>query len=1181
MADLTIGIRGEREYKDLVSLMTDKTSPERPALVGGLCEGAQTALISCLTADLSKNGSGSLIIVPDEKKAAYLYSSLTSAGLRVLRYSYRDLVMHNAASSHDLEHERLFSLCKILDDDFDAVVTTADAALQFTLPPNRLYESTLQIEKSKPLDLDALCEKLTASGYIRADMVDGAGQFSLRGGIIDLFPASSSLPVRIDLFGDEIERMVYFDPLTQRTVGSCESFSVIPAREVLPDAAAKAKIKTAINAKINQSKDENALESLKREKEALESGTELYCVDKYLPLVYPERACLLDYLEGAFILCCDINECRSRAQAREQTEMTVVEGLVMDGLLSTKFTASRTDALYSASPVRLDDFIDSRRSVLITSFGASLSSRALSGMFDFRTRGVVSPGSNFDLLLEDLRGYASDGWRVKINCENEASARSLEKMLCDSGFGAYMDTDAKIEQRPATFALSFGAQINGFELVGSKYAVISMQDASVSERRQKTKAKKDKKDKNLQTIMSYVDLDVGDYVVHTTHGIGQYLGLFPLTVDGVRRDFIKIQYAGTDVLYLPVEQLDRVSKYIGARGEDGTLKLSKMGTSDWTRAKSKAKAAAKDMAKELIALYAERRRRPGYAFPRDDEMQTEFEEAFEYDETEGQLSAVEDIKSDMQRSYPMDRLLCGDVGYGKTEVALRAAFKAATAGKQVAILVPTTILALQHYRTMTSRMRGFPVHIDMISRFKSESEQQESLRALKRGATDIIVGTHRLLSQDVEFKDLGLLIIDEEQRFGVAHKEKIKQAAKNVDVLTLSATPIPRTLNMALSGIRDMSILEEAPGERVPAQTYVLEYDELLIADALRRELRRGGQVYYLVNRIERQDAVVNRLKKSLPEARIVRAHGRMDKDQLADIWQDMTDGNIDILVSTTIIETGVDLPNVNTLVIEDADAMGLSQLHQIRGRVGRSTRRAYAYFTYPKGKLLSEISEKRLAAIRDFTEFGAGFRIALRDMEIRGVGNLLGSEQHGHMESIGYDLYMKLLEEAVLEEKGEKVAEKPECVVEIAINAYLPETYIKNANQRIDAYKKVSLIGDVKDASDVSDELRDRYGALPPPAVNLIAVSLCRAVGAECNMSRIEYRAGNVLIYPRKMELAVWAYLASVERGKLLVNVSATPYVSLKCGNPAEAPAKACAILEKYKEILKNRQGGSNNDRK
>jgi transcription-repair coupling factor (superfamily II helicase) len=638
--------------------------------------------------------------------------------------------------------------------------------------------------------------------------------------------------------------------------------------------------------------------------------------------------------------------------------------------------------------------------------------------------------------------------------------------------------------------------------------------------------------------------------------------------DGTRRDHIKIQYSGSDVLYVPCEQIDLVSKYIGPRSDDAGMKLSKLGGTDWHKTKARVKKEVREMAKELIKLYAERQRRPGFAFPADDEMQREFESMFEYEETDAQLEAAREIKSDMEKTVPMDRLLCGDVGFGKTEVALRAAFKAVMGGKQVAILVPTTILAAQHFRTTLSRMRGFPLNIAMLSRFSQGKEQGATLRALARGDIDILIGTHRILSDDVKFRDLGLVIIDEEQRFGVAHKEKLKQISKNVDVLTLTATPIPRTLGMAMNSIRDMSVLDEAPEARRPVQTYVMEFDEIIINEAIRRELARGGQVFYLYNRVDSIYSVASRLRSRFPDATVAVGHGQMEKEELASVWQSLVSGETDILVCTTIIETGVDVPNANTLIIEQADRMGLSQLHQIRGRVGRSQRLAYAYFTYNKGRALSEDSSKRLAAIRDFTEFGSGFKIALRDLEIRGAGDVLGARQHGHMESIGYDLYIKILDEAVLEEQGVEKKEKADCVINIGRDSFIPKTYIPSEAQRIEIYKKIARVKTEADADDIADELLDRYGDLAPSVETLLDAALCRSLGCECEFTQIDEKNGSVVIYPAQLDLAAWSEMAEAFPGRVLVTPVARPYVS--CRKPPKEPLFAYIrkLLIKYIQI-------------
>jgi len=668
-------------------------------------------------------------------------------------------------------------------------------------------------------------------------------------------------------------------------------------------------------------------------------------------------------------------------------------------------------------------------------------------------------------------------------------------------------------------------------------------------------------------IMSHADLSVGDYVVHASYGIGLFEGIEAVTIDGVTKDYITIRYAGTDKLFVPCDRLEVIGKYIGERERDGTVKLSKMGGTEWARTKSRAKAAAKDIAKKLIALYAERQRRPGFAFPSDRDMEDEFDSRFEYEETPSQLTAIEEIKRDMSRPVPMNRLLCGDVGFGKTEVALRAAFRAVLAGKQVAFLVPTTILALQHYQTAISRMRGYAVNIEMLSRFKKPKERAQILKKVKSGGVDLLIGTHALLSKQLEFRDLGLLIIDEEQRFGVVQKERLREMAKNVDTLMLSATPIPRTLNMSMSGINDISVLDEAPGERRPIETYVLEHDDGIIFDALSRELSRGGQVLYLYNKVEDIDLVSGRISERFPEARVTYAHGQMEREELEDIWQMLVGGEIDILVCTTIIETGVDLPNANTLVIENADRFGLSQLQQIRGRVGRSERQAYAYFTYRRGKALSEVAEKRLEAIREFAEFGAGFKIALRDLEIRGAGNLLGSEQHGYIESVGYDLYVKLLNEAVLEEKGEEKVREESTVV-INVSAHIPESYIRPSRSRMEIYKRISYIETEADKSELVDELIDRFGDVPVPVMRLMDVALTKALAERAGIRKVEEQNGRLVFISGHPKLDIWSVVFS-EFPSLAFMGAGSPIIVYRMKKNEDPTAVARAVLSKYVTVM------------
>ena len=986
---LTDSIRKDKEYGELLSaVVKGKTAPRAlPILISGLCEGASDAVYASLVEDIKKTDKRAILFIcSEEKECVRVKSLLKQFGFKCAFYVGRDLTFYNITASHEYEHERLKVLSGLLDGSLDAVVTTPDAALSYTIPPEKLISSNMKIEYDKTvIDPAELAKKLIDAGYVCVEMVEAPGQFARRGGIIDIYPTFATFkdidgqesrgayPFRIELFGDEIDRMEIFDSATQRMTVTLDAVEFYPARELLIDSEKRAELKKAIESWRAKSKDSRAIEEMTSEIAVLDTDGDINFADKYITLVYPERMSLLDYFgEKTTVIIKGTTAVYDRIKAAQWHQSQTVEELLSAGTIAPKYTD------YSKPEAMLDVFLDKSVTLHFDSLGQGMSGKKLGAMFTFRTKHMVSYCENLELLCDDLGGYVRGGYKVILVAENEAAAKNLSALLSEKGFSAIIESDkedyAKGEIPKSAVLIWWKNYIKGYELTTPKIAILSTspesREGGLSGAAQIKRKKK--KRSGTEAILSYNDLEVGDFVVHEIHGIGQYMGIENLTVDGVSRDYITIRYAGSDRLFLPVDKLDMVSKYIGAHSDDGLVKLSRFGGNEWGRAKAKAKAAAKDIAKDLIKLYAERSRRPGFAFPADDDLQADFEAAFEYDETEGQLAAAEDIKEDMMKPVPMDRILCGDVGFGKTEVAMRAAYKAILGGKQVAILVPTTLLALQHYQTITSRMRAFSVNVDMISRFRTPKQQAQSLRRLKRGDTDVIVGTHRLISKDIEFKDLGLLIIDEEQRFGVAQKEKLKQIAENVDVLTLTATPIPRTLNMAMGGIRDISVLDEAPVDRLPVQTYVLEYDELILIEAIRRELRRGGQVFYLYNFVETINDCAAKLSKAIPEARITVAHGKMDKEQLEDIWGEMLAGEIDILVCTTIIETGVDIPNANTLIVENSQRLGLSQLHQIRGRVGRSARRAYAYFTYPRNKAVNEIATKRLEAIRDYAEFGA-----------------------------------------------------------------------------------------------------------------------------------------------------------------------------------------------------------------
>ncbi len=1169
MSIVTQQIKNEKEYKSAVSnafLQIDSERPH-PLSVTGLSEGASEAFYTEMIGDIRREkGKTVLLVCPDEKAQNRFKNSFESSKIKCLIYPYRDFVFHNITASHEFEHARLNVLNAITRNDVDVVLVTPDALLQYTMPRDVFEKSVYEINVDGQYDMKEIVSYLDSTGYVRVNMVDSIGQYSVRGGILDVFSPCNEHPVRIDFFDTDIEQMGTFDVLSQRRIENIENASIIPAKEVIVSAEKRDELKKVLSSHSKKIVGTPAEETVKEEYECVIAGGEINFADKYISLVYPEKHSLLDYFNGdVFCIVHSYGNVLDRLKAFEWQNGQNETELIEIGSVVSKY------ADYSKKIADFEYFTDKTPSVLADTFLTSLGGKKLSGMYNFITKQTISYFENYSLLLEDLSSYVENKYRIVILTESEQKTKTLLKMLNDSGVFAISGLDEKNELPKGVPCLVNDCVVGGFELTSTKFVCLSLRaNSGLNIRGAYSKKKKKSSKKSAQEkILSYADLTEGDYVVHDVHGIGQYIGLHTLTLDGITKDFVKIVYAGNDMLYLPCTQLDSIAKYIGAKAEDGTLKLSKMGGTEWTRAKTKVKSAAKDMAKELIALYAERLRKKGIAFDKDDAMQSEFEAGFEYEETDGQLAAINEIKSDMEMAYPMDRLLCGDVGFGKTEVALRAAFKAVNSSKQVAILVPTTILALQHYQTISARMRGFPVRVDMLSRFSTPKQQAETIRRIKRGETDIVVGTHRLLSKDIEFKSAGLVIIDEEQRFGVAHKEKLKQLTKNIDVLTLTATPIPRTLNMAMSGIRDMSVLEEAPGDRLPVQSYVLEYDELIIAEAIKKELRRGGQVFYLHNNIDTIDYAARRVAAMAPDARIAIAHGKMDKETISELWKSLIEGEIDVFVSTTIIESGVDVPNANTLIIENADRFGLAQLHQIRGRVGRSSRRAYAYFTFPRGKALSEIATKRLSAIKEYTEFGAGFKVALRDLEIRGAGNILGAEQHGHLQTVGYDMYMKLLNEAILEEKGEVTEPKKECAVDLNVNAYIPEKYINVPSQRIDIYKKIALIETVEDMRDVTDELLDRYGDMPKCVTDLLRVSLLRKLGENLKMAKIEKRGANILIYPYVMDAAAWTFVAANNKGKVLMNLGSKPYVSCRIDKGADIFGFAENILTQYKEAL------------
>ena len=1119
------------------------TKTGKSLCVSGLFPVAKANIINALCRAKKKTA---LCIASDEREAQTLCNDLCCMGLSALVYPVRDYVFLEeiGSRSHEYEHQRLKVLLRLLDGSCDAVIACVDAVCQLTVPAQVLRDAVITFEEGKELPIDKAVRALTLLGYERFDAVDGSGQFSLRGGILDFFMPDSEYPVRAEFWGDEICDLSYFDLETQRRFRKAGAVRLSPSTEIIiGDRAALADEITRRAGLLRGKAAAKARERLTAEAERIRGGAVLANADKFINQIYDRPACLIDYLSrDSLLFVSEFGNVRERAKAMDfQNSEQLKQGL-QDGVLARGFDR------FSLTTNECMERFTAHGVIVLESFVHGSISIPLSEAVSFSAKQLSQWNGSYKQLTEDLRGLHTPASGGVILAGTRKAANNLVESLRADGYPAELTDSLPRAEKGRIFVME-GALSAGFELPAEKFYLISYGQAAYRPE------KKRKRKKEGQEIYSLSELSAGDYVVHSVHGIGVFSGIRKLETHGVTKDYIKIDYAKGDVLYVPVTQLDMVAKYIGAQ-ENARVKLSRLGSGDWQKAKARVKTSVKDIAKELIALYSARMKAKGYAFSRDNEWQRDFEAKFEYEETPDQLTCVREIKRDMERTAPMDRLLCGDVGFGKTEVALRAAFKCVSDSKQCALLCPTTILAWQHYQTVCKRFEGYPVRVELLSRFRSAKQQKDILERLRRGEIDMVIGTHRLVQKDVVFRDLGLAIIDEEQRFGVQQKERFKELVKNIDVLTLSATPIPRTLNMAMSGLRDMSVLEEAPMNRQPVQTYVLEHDEAVVNEAIRRELRRGGQVFYLHNNVESISSAASRIHDAIPEARIAIGHGKMKEQELSEVWRQMLAQEVDVLVCTTIIETGVDLPNANTLIIENADCMGLSQLHQLRGRVGRSARRAYAYFTFRRSKVLSEIQQKRLEAIREFTEFGSGFKIAMRDLELRGAGNIMGAQQHGHMESVGYDMYLKLLGEAVSEEKGELPKNSDlDCLIDLSVDAHIPESYVESLTLRLDVYRRIADIRSVEDSEDVKDELWDRFGKIPKAVNGLIDIALIRNRAHALGVYEIRQNDSEVQLYVKELKSPTVADLLIALGGKATLNAGKKPYLGVKC------PAGAAAI--------------------
>ncbi len=1067
--------------------MQDLETGQSPIVYHEMGDASKAHVVYGLVEDLERHA---LVVTHSDDQAKKIYGDLSYFLGQKVGYLPAEptLFYFVEAYSPEISIERL-RILRALEAGEKKVLVVSIQALMKKLPPkDEFSEGWKSFEVGQIIGMEEFQDCLIQNGYERVEEVESPGQYNVRGGIVDVYPMAQESPYRVEFFDDEIDSIRSFDPLSQRSIDKVERFTLSPTREAFNGPS------------------------------SYDSLLEYFPQDPLIFLDQPHR--IKEKYDGVVL------------EFQEDFKGLLEKGEVkpdqwdvfFDYHTLTQGMEQKDLCIFQALLRRSDPFRPKR-------------------IYSFTSRSMHPFHGKLELLADEIKQWRRRNYSVIILAQSEGKAKKLVDELTNLQIPAVFSKDFYREIHGGEVLVLEGSLDRGVDYPDARAAIISDQEIFAQDRRRDRTPKR----KRERRIQSFVELNIGDYVVHENHGIGIYLGLEKIQVEGVQRDYLNIKYAQGDRLFIPTDQMHLIQPYIGA--ENRPPKLNKLGGSEWKRAKGRVKKAIEDMTQELIELYAQRQSIQGFAFSKDTPWQRQFEEGFPFEETQDQLKAVEEIKRDMERPIAMDRLLCGDVGYGKTEVALRAAFKAVMDGKQVAILVPTTILAQQHYNTMNERFSGFPIGIGILSRFRTAAEQQQTLKDIRNGMVDIVVGTHRILQRDIQFKDLGLLIIDEEQRFGVGHKERLKQWKKNVDVLTLSATPIPRTLHMSLVGIRDMSIIEQPPEERYPVQTYVMEYNETLIRDAILREMDRGGQVYYVYNRVEDIERRAHDLKALVPEARIAIGHGQMSEHSLENTMVNFVEGQYDVLVCTTIIETGLDMPNVNTLIVTNADAMGLSQLYQLRGRVGRSSRLAYAYITYEKDRVLTEVAEKRLHAIKEFTEFGSGFKIALRDLEIRGAGNLLGAEQHGHMASVGYDLYCKMLEEAVHRAKGIPQKIQRETTLELQVDAFIPNWYIPKESQRIQMYKKMMGIQGMGELYDLQEEIEDRFGDLPNSVNNLLMISLIRSMAQELKIHLIKQKKKWVYFYMEKEDFIPMETIGPLikEYGRnIMINASEEPYIAL-----------------------------------
>jgi transcription-repair coupling factor (superfamily II helicase) len=1153
---------------DFQTIVSGFKSGMKEQLVSGLSGSSRQVMISAMKEQLDKP----IVILTHnmfsaQKIAEDLIECLSADD--VLLYPAQELMLtESAIASPELLAQRIDALSR-LAGGFRGIFITPFAGLRKLLPLSQVYtDAQITIHVGDSLSIDDFLLKMTEIGYERVERVESKGEMSVRGGIIDFFPLTADTPFRIELYDVEIDSIRSFDVLDQRSIDKLSTLTILPCKEMIADAKryhnAAQHASELLQEQLAKMTDRQAKQKLKEEIgyeiEQLEQHVHFASIYKYISLLYPERQTLFDYVaKDALLLIDEPARLIETSKQLERDEAELITGLLQEGKCLPAFVMAKTyETLLHRKPFP---------TLYLSLFLRQVPQTQPQNIVNFMCRTMQNFHGQMNLLKSEMERWKKTGYQVLVLTNGEERMERMKRIL----------QDYQIEEP----ILLNGNLQSGFELPSIHLVVIT--EGELFSQRQRKVRKIDKKVENAERIKNYQELKVGDYVVHINHGIGKYVGIGTLVINGMHKDYLHVLYAGGDKLSVPIDQIDLIQKYVGS--EDKEPKVYKLGGADWARVKTKVRSTVKDIADELIKLYAERQATTGYGFNADTPYQSEFEGLFPYDETRDQLRAIDEIKKDMEKPRPMDRLLCGDVGYGKTEVAIRAAFKASIDGKQVAVLVPTTILAQQHYETFRERFSGYPIQIQVLSRFRSKKEQTETIKGIKKGTVDVVIGTHRLLSNDIQFKELGLLIVDEEQRFGVSHKEKLKRLKMDVDVLTLTATPIPRTLHMSMLGVRDLSVIETPPENRFPVQTYVVEHSFALAREAIERELAREGQVYYLFNRVQGIHQIAEQLSLLVPDAKVAVAHGQMPEQELERTILDFLDGEYDVLVSTSIIETGVDIPNVNTLIVHDADKMGLSQLYQLRGRVGRSNRIAYAYFTYQRDKILNEVAEKRLQAIKEFTELGSGFKIAMRDLSIRGAGNLLGAEQHGFIASVGFDLYSQMLAQEIAQRKAEMGGEAVEPAqpwstqLEMQIDAYLPSDYIYDSMQKIEIYKKVVNITALEEVADLHEELVDRFGDLPEAVENLLAVARIKVYGSLYAIESISQKGDDYQIkihsdQSGNIEGKKLVTLATQFEGRLKVVPGPHILIELRCkGLTSDQGIQLLEkFLQKYQEVLKTK---------